>query len=159
MPEQGVMHEIRGLLAQGKGSAEIIEMGYAPGTVYRLQREFRRRAGGSGSNATRPGSGQDATGDRPLTLEAFGHWYGRHLLPELRHLAVHALEAEEAAVVSLAQSDNERLRQFALEKLGRLKEQREEHLREWKASICPAQAAGPAPARVAGDEQEETAAS
>ena len=37
----GVMDEIRGHLSDGKGSREIIQLGYAPGSVYRLQREFR----------------------------------------------------------------------------------------------------------------------
>ncbi len=39
----GVMDEIRGHLSDGKGSREIIQLGYAPGSVYRLQREFRER--------------------------------------------------------------------------------------------------------------------
>ena len=37
----GVMDEIRGHLSEGKASREIIQLGYAPGSVYRLQREFR----------------------------------------------------------------------------------------------------------------------
>ena len=37
----GVMDEIRIHLSEGKGSREMIGLGYAPGTVYRLQREFR----------------------------------------------------------------------------------------------------------------------
>ena len=37
----GVMDEIRGHLSDGKASREIIQLGYAPGSVYRLQREFR----------------------------------------------------------------------------------------------------------------------
>ena len=38
----GVMDEVRLHLSEGKGSKEIIGLGYAPGTVYRLQREFRK---------------------------------------------------------------------------------------------------------------------
>ena len=38
----GVMDEIRLHLSEGKDSREIIGLGYAPGTVYRLQREFRK---------------------------------------------------------------------------------------------------------------------
>lgn len=159
----GVMDEIRELLAQGRSSAEIIALGYAPGTVYRLQREWRRAAADNEAGPAATGAlakdRQAAAGERPLTLEAFIHWHEKHLAPELHHLAVHALEAEEAAALVLAQSDNEKLRQFALEKLDRLKEQREEHLDQWRASICPAQAGEPAPARAAGDEQGETAAS
>jgi len=37
----GVMDEIRVHLSEGKGSREIIQLGYAPGSVYRIQREFR----------------------------------------------------------------------------------------------------------------------
>ena len=37
----GVMDEIRLHLSEGKDSREMIGLGYAPGTVYRLQREFR----------------------------------------------------------------------------------------------------------------------
>ena len=37
----GVMDEIRVHLSEGKASREIIQLGYAPGSVYRIQREFR----------------------------------------------------------------------------------------------------------------------
>lgn len=37
----GVMDEIRLHLSEGKDSKELIGLGYAAGTVYRLQREFR----------------------------------------------------------------------------------------------------------------------
>ena len=39
----GVMAEIKELLKEGKTSREIIDIGYAPGTTYRVQREFRRQ--------------------------------------------------------------------------------------------------------------------
>jgi hypothetical protein len=42
----GVMQRIGTLLSEGKSSRELIDLGYASGTVYKVQREFR-----SGSNA------------------------------------------------------------------------------------------------------------
>lgn len=42
MQNTGIMQEVRGLLAKGKTSRQIIDSGYAPGTVYRVQRTTRR---------------------------------------------------------------------------------------------------------------------
>ena len=39
----GVMEDIRNLLAEGESSREIIERGFAPRTVYKVQRDFRRK--------------------------------------------------------------------------------------------------------------------
>lgn len=38
----GTMEQVRALLSRGETSRDVIEMGYAPGTVYKVQRELRR---------------------------------------------------------------------------------------------------------------------
>jgi len=40
--ERGIMAQIRELLSEGLSSREVIELGYAPGTVYKAQRQLRR---------------------------------------------------------------------------------------------------------------------
>jgi hypothetical protein len=40
----GVMHKVGELLAAGKSSREVIDMGYAPGSVYKVQRRIRKTA-------------------------------------------------------------------------------------------------------------------
>ena len=42
MRASGVMQEIRALLNEDKSSGELIRMGFAPGTVYKVQRRWRR---------------------------------------------------------------------------------------------------------------------
>ena len=37
-----VMQEVRTLLTEGRSSREVIDLGYAPGTVYKVQRRMRR---------------------------------------------------------------------------------------------------------------------
>ncbi len=39
-----IMAQIRGLLAEGKSSREIISLGYSPRTVYKVQEVFRRKS-------------------------------------------------------------------------------------------------------------------
>jgi hypothetical protein len=41
MSNNGIMDQIRNLLSQGKSSREIIQLGYAAGTVYKVQRQLR----------------------------------------------------------------------------------------------------------------------
>lgn len=41
MGNDRIMQQVRGLLSQGKSSREVIQLGYAPGTVYRVQRQLR----------------------------------------------------------------------------------------------------------------------
>lgn len=43
MQSNGVLQAIRGLVVEGRSSRELINMGYAPGSVYRAQRQLRRR--------------------------------------------------------------------------------------------------------------------
>lgn len=45
MTGNGIMQDIRGLLSHEMSAAEIISEGYAPSTVYRVQREVRRKSG------------------------------------------------------------------------------------------------------------------
>ncbi len=42
MNTNGIMEEIRGLLNEGRPSAEVIAMGYAPSSVYKAQRQLRK---------------------------------------------------------------------------------------------------------------------
>ena len=44
MENTGVMQEIEELLAQGNTSRQVIDLGYAPGTVYGVQRRVRRQS-------------------------------------------------------------------------------------------------------------------
>ena len=41
MENRGIMRQVRELLSQGKASREVIQQGYAPGTVYKVQRQVR----------------------------------------------------------------------------------------------------------------------
>jgi len=54
MESVGIMKQVRGLLAQGLRSSEIIAQGYAPSTVYGVQRKLRKQQGLLG-NAFPPG--------------------------------------------------------------------------------------------------------
>jgi hypothetical protein len=42
MDTKGVLQQIREYLAPGKSSQEVIALGYAPGSVYKIQRQLRR---------------------------------------------------------------------------------------------------------------------
>jgi hypothetical protein len=44
MSNDGIMDQIKRLLSQGKSSREIIQLGYAPGSVYKAQRQMRQQA-------------------------------------------------------------------------------------------------------------------
>ena len=48
-----VMEEIRRLWSEGMSSSELIRVGYAPGTVYKVQRQMRRRCQGRDKEATK----------------------------------------------------------------------------------------------------------
>ena len=47
MERRGIMQQVRELLSQGKDSREVIQLGYAPGTVYKVQRQLRDGRGQS----------------------------------------------------------------------------------------------------------------
>ena len=42
MNTNGIMEEIRSLLNEGRSSAEVIALGYAPSSVYKAQRQLRK---------------------------------------------------------------------------------------------------------------------
>jgi hypothetical protein len=50
---KGVMQQIREQLIEGKSSQEVIALGYAPGSVYKVQRQLRRN-GSAGDNLSAP---------------------------------------------------------------------------------------------------------
>jgi hypothetical protein len=45
MVDKGIMQEIREHLARGQSSQEVIALGYAPGSVYKVQRQLRHSSG------------------------------------------------------------------------------------------------------------------
>ena len=63
----GIMDEVRQLVRQGKSSREIIQLGYAPGTVYKIQRhEKERREQGVDSIQVKSNPAFNATGQEGL---------------------------------------------------------------------------------------------
>jgi hypothetical protein len=54
MVGKGIMQEIREHLAQGKSSQEVIALGYAAGSVYKIQQQLRRSSGEKGNASVRP---------------------------------------------------------------------------------------------------------
>ena len=83
----GVMEMIRGLLAQGKSSREIIDAGFAPRTVYKVQQEFRRRRE---SATTEIAPSDEATLRRDIedVKARMGTLEARDKIPEAMHGAV-----------------------------------------------------------------------
>jgi chromosome segregation ATPase len=64
----GLLQQIRDLLTQGLSSRQVIDRGYAPGSVYAVQRKLRRRRGRA--EATPAMASQEptaATGNRERT--------------------------------------------------------------------------------------------
>ena len=45
MNANGIMEDIRSLLKEGRSSAEVITVGYAPSSVYKAQRQLRKATG------------------------------------------------------------------------------------------------------------------
>ncbi len=60
MNDNGVMEQIRGWLSQGLSAPEIIQKGYASSTVYRVQRDVRRKVRALASSL--PGNGTSPPG-------------------------------------------------------------------------------------------------
>jgi hypothetical protein len=54
MDTKGVMQQIREHLVQGKSSQEVIALGYAPGSVYKIQRQLRCSSGEKDQASVRP---------------------------------------------------------------------------------------------------------
>jgi len=70
MQDHGIFQEIRELLALGKPSREVIEMGYAPGSVYKAQRQLRKRVGSTPSSSNALSEATGAPPDEPSTDRA-----------------------------------------------------------------------------------------
>ena len=63
MESMGIMQQIRQLLSQGRSSREVIEMGFSPGTVYKVQHQLARsRASPEESPAAREHHGKSSLG-------------------------------------------------------------------------------------------------
>ena len=45
MNTNGIMEDIRSLLNEGRSSADVIALGYAPSSVYKAQRQLRKTTG------------------------------------------------------------------------------------------------------------------
>ncbi len=56
MDGNGVMQDVRELLSQGLAVPEIIAKGYAPSTVYKVQRDLQRKQGGLDQSSRRSGT-------------------------------------------------------------------------------------------------------
>jgi hypothetical protein len=71
MDNKGVMQQIREHLAQGKSSQQVIALGYSPGSVYKVQRQMRKRAVPTENSP--PPQGTKGRADRPHPLFSRGH--------------------------------------------------------------------------------------
>ncbi len=90
MDDNGIMEQIRGWLSQGLSAPEIIHKGYASSTVYRVQRDVRRKVRALGLSL--PGNGISPPG-----LDYWGK-----LEAENRRLnqRIESLESQLAEVIS-----------------------------------------------------------
>lgn len=57
----GIMQEIRDLLESGLPSREVLSLGYAPSTVYKVQRRMRLASIGASSRPDAPGAESGVT--------------------------------------------------------------------------------------------------
>ncbi|MDA1129096.1 MAG: hypothetical protein O2913_10420 [Chloroflexi bacterium] len=69
MENKGIMEQLREHLAQGRTSGELIGLGFRPGTVYKVQRQFRAK-GLRGSLSGTSGGTSPVTGSDPETCLA-----------------------------------------------------------------------------------------
>ena len=65
MENNGILEEIRALLSQGQPSGEVIALGFKPSTVYKAQRQLKRKGSSYVSNQEDPPSATGDTGPRP----------------------------------------------------------------------------------------------
>ena len=100
----GIMGQIRGLLAEGKSSREIISIGYSPRTVYRCQRIYRRRNRSFEDRVTIPRSDH-----RPSRLET-GRIEAAVDPPMSSDAALHVEVERVKTQLATLKSDNEQLR-------------------------------------------------
>ena len=76
MNENGIMQNIRDLFSQGFSTSEVIAQGYAPSTVYRVQRDTRRKSGLNGNSGYHKGStnyGLEHLGYLEAEVQRLGH--------------------------------------------------------------------------------------
>jgi hypothetical protein len=71
MGNDGIMQQIRRLLSEGKTSGDVIQLGYAPGTVYKVQRQTRRRAAPAEDSPPLQGQDKESRGEDTFYLR--GH--------------------------------------------------------------------------------------
>ncbi len=69
MENTGVMQEIEELLAQGYSSRQVIDWGYAPGTVYGVQRRIRRQLSKQENNGAHNQATEQSADITPLIEE------------------------------------------------------------------------------------------
>ena len=94
MDNDGIMQQVRGLLSEGKSSREVIQLGYAPGTVYKAQRQISRDAMPTEDNPSLQGDQRDHStapsillqGNLMVLLDAeegemFGVWHPEPPIP------------------------------------------------------------------------------
>jgi hypothetical protein len=146
MNENGIMQAIRDLFSQGLNAAEIIAQGYAPSTVYRVQRDTRRKSRLNGNSGHHKGS-------TSYGLEHLGHLEADN---RRLHLRLDSLESQLAAIakeadVGLLWDRLEEL-QRALEKLATRHEQITRELQAQNAIIRKIDAELDALAQVFKDE-------
>ncbi len=110
----GIMEEIRELWSNGMSSGELIEVGYAPGTVYKVQRQMRRRCQG-GDEGTSTSMRQTPT------------------VEEVYLARIKELETENDGLESWAELLDERLDEQ--DSLGSQLEDARERIRELEAEV------------------------
>ncbi|MBI4235869.1 MAG: hypothetical protein HY688_00745 [Chloroflexi bacterium] len=98
----GAMQEVRALLASGASSGQAIAKGYAPGTVYKVQRQLRRAGQGPTTGPARNGALAQQPG-APSGNESEGAPALRERVAELE---VKVAEAEETRQILLARTYN-----------------------------------------------------
>jgi hypothetical protein len=125
----GIMQNIRELLYKGQTVPEIIALGYAPSTAYRVQRDARRKSGVNGNSRYRKGS-------TSCGLEYWGPLEAENLRLNQR---LDALESQLAAIAREADPgplwDGLEDLQRALEKLATRQEQITRQLQAHNAII------------------------
>jgi hypothetical protein len=144
--ENGIMQNIRDLFSNGFNAAEIIAQGYAPSTVYRVQRDTRRKSGRNGNSAYRKGSTN-------YGLEQLGHLETDN---QRIHQRLDSLESQLSAISEEADASPlwDRLEelQSSLEKIATRQEQITRQLQAHNAIIGRIDAELDALARVFKDE-------
>ena len=147
MSNNGIMEEIRGLLSEGRSAPEIIGKGFAPSTVYTVQRDTRRKSGAYG--ISRYGNRASGCG-----LE---HWGQVEAENQRLNVRLDSLERQLAAVAEEATAsplwDRVDELQRTMEEIATCQEQITRELRAEKAIIGKIDAELDALAQVYKDER------